>query len=336
MSEERGVGLDVGTCFLVSARSGEKEKTEFTKIRDAFFSMPPNKMMMSILNKAGVGFINLEDKIVVVGDKALDFAATMGQELRRPMSRGVMSQDNQAESIMSILLEKVVGEPKFPTEVCRFSVPADPVDDDFDVIYHEGVFTTLLGNMGYNPKPINEAEAVAYSELSSEEDNLTGVSISCGAGMSNIAVMYMGQSITTFSVARGGDWIDEHSYKLGMFRSAAEMTSFKEQGEIDLMNPEGRSQTALATYYRHHAKYIVENLVKQLNKAENIPNFSEPVRVVLSGGTSLAQGFVGLVKSEIGKIKLPFAVREVFHARDPLTATANGCYVAARLDEEDD
>ena len=109
MSEERGVGLDVGTCFLVSARAGDDSKTEFTRIRDAFFSMPPNKMMMGILKKAEVGFINMEDNIVVVGDKALDFAATMGQELRRPMNRGVVSQDNQAEAVMSILLEKVVG-----------------------------------------------------------------------------------------------------------------------------------------------------------------------------------------------------------------------------------
>ena len=41
------------------------------------------------------------------------------------------------------------------------------------------------------------------------DNQLTGVAISMGAGMCNIAVMYQGMTALSFSVSRGGDWIDE-------------------------------------------------------------------------------------------------------------------------------
>lgn len=328
----RGVGLDVGTCFLVGAKQ-LNDKVQFTKVRDAFFSMAPNKVMQDTLKRAGVGFVEMDDQVIVVGDKALGFASSMGLELRRPMSQGVFSQDCDAEAVMAVLLEKTIGEASFPTEVCRFSVPAEPIDAEFDVIFHEGVFTALISELGYNPKPLNEAEAVAYSELSGDDDNLTGVAVSCGAGMTNVAVMYYGKPITTFSLARGGDWIDSMSYKNAMLRSAAEMTSFKEKGEIDLVKPGNRKELALATYYRHHCQYVVEKLVEQLKTAESIPNFEQPVKVVVSGGTSKANGYVKLFENELDKYTLPFAVKEIMTAGDQLTATANGCLIAARLDE---
>ena len=34
-----------------------------------------------------------------------------------------------------------------------------------------------------------------------------------GAGMCNVCVMYQGMSALSFSVARGGDWIDENVIK---------------------------------------------------------------------------------------------------------------------------
>ena len=42
------------------------------------------------------------------------------------------------------------------------------------------------------------------------DDNLTGIAISMGAGMCNIAVMYAGMPGLTFAVTRGGDWVDEN------------------------------------------------------------------------------------------------------------------------------
>ena len=52
---------------------------------------------------------------------------------------------------------------------------------------------------------------LAYEGL--VDNDLTGIAISMGAGMCNVCVMYQGMSSLSFSVARGGDWIDDECSK---------------------------------------------------------------------------------------------------------------------------
>ena len=47
---------------------------------------------------------------------------------------------------------------------------------------------------------------VALAELA--DDGFTGIGVSCGGGMFNVCVAYKTIPAITFSVARGGDWID--------------------------------------------------------------------------------------------------------------------------------
>ena len=74
-----------------------------------------------------------------------------------------------------------------------------------------GCIKNIIDGYGYDVKVIEEAVAIGYEGL--VDNNLTGIAISMGAGMCNIAVMYAGMSALSFSVARGGDWIDINSCK---------------------------------------------------------------------------------------------------------------------------
>ena len=335
-----GSGLDVGTAFIVGARQ-IADKVELRSVRNAYFSMPQNKIMQELLTRSGAkegdgaGYLELNDKIVVIGDKALAYASCTHGEMCRPMKKGVLSPDEHAEAVLAVIVEKALGKAQNKGETCRFSVPAEPFDEEIDTVFHEGMMSAILTDLGYAPKPLNEGEAVCYSELSSDEDVLSGGSFSFGGGQSNGCVMFEGRPVISFSVARGGDWIDEKSYKHARMRSAAEMTSFKETHPVDLLAPKGREEAALALYYRHHISYVVSAVVELLNReGAKVPAFGRPVRWVVSGGTSLAKNCLELVKAEFAKHKLPFTLKSVDYASDPLKATAKGCLIAARLDED--
>ena len=347
-----GVGLDVGTAFIVGARQ-YGEKVEFRSIRNAYYGMAPNPVMQKLLTDAskkddddendhgGVGYLEIGNEIIVIGEKALAYAASNHGETRRPMVKGVLSPDDNAEAIMSILVQKSLGKPSKKGEICRFSVPAEPFDnEDIDIIFHEGMLRAILEDLGYNPKPINEGEAICYSELSSEEDRLTGGAFSLGGGQSNGCIIFEGRPVINFSIARGGDWIDQKSFKHARMQSAAEMTYFKENNKIDLMNPKGcseneRAAVALTTYYRYHIRNLVDAVAQLISEEKVIPTFKNPIKWIVGGGTSKALNCVELVKEEFARQKLPFIIGNVVPASNPLCAVSNGCLIAARLDEED-
>jgi len=351
-AEKKGVGLDVGTAFIVGSRQ-IGDKVEFRSIRDAYYAMTPNPVMQKLLTDAsrksddtendhgGTGYLEMNGEIIVIGEKALAYAATNHSDTRRPMQKGVLSPDDNAEAIMAILVEKALGKPKFEGETCRFSVPAEPFDDkEIDIIFHEGMLSAILDDLGYNPKPINEGEAVCYSGLSSDEDRLTGGTFSLGGGMSNGCIIFEGRPIVSFSIARGGDWIDEKSFKHARMQSASEMTYFKENNKVDLLSPKGstgndRAAAALAMYYRYHIRSLVEAVSKLLSEEKVIPTFDRPIKWVVAGGTSKAVNCVEMIRDEFKKQKLPFIISEVVHAENPMTTVSNGCLIAARLDEDE-
>ena len=178
-----GVGLDVGTMNIVSARRTDKDKVETSRVRDAFLDLDLGAKKM--LKLSGVNFINREDGIIVVGDAALEMANVFGREARRPLSAGLVSAGEiDALEVLGAMIKNLLGAPKKEGEVCYFSVPAAPVDDlSKDVVYHKGVFERIVSECGYQAVAGNEAMAIIYAECAKE--SFSGLSISFGSGMCN-------------------------------------------------------------------------------------------------------------------------------------------------------
>ena len=107
---------------------------------------------------------------------------------------------------MNAIIGEVLGKSK-GKETCVYCIPAKPIDQTREVSYHEDVLKQIIETYGYDVKVIEESVALAYEGL--VDNDLTGIAISMGAGMCNVCVMYQGMSALSFSVARGGDWIDE-------------------------------------------------------------------------------------------------------------------------------
>ncbi len=246
----------------------------------------------------------------------------------RLVSNGLISPaEVDALPMMKMIINKVLGEPAVPNENCYFSIPAESLDVDNNVVYHEGLFSGMLAKMGYAAKAINEAHAVIFAELS--ECDFTGIGLSFGGGMANACVAYKSIPCVSFSVARGGDWIDKNvANVLGVKHSKA--TYIKERG-VDIRDPKNREEEAVAIYYRNLISYVLQNIKNRFEHGQNMPTFPDPVDIACAGGTSLVGGFLEVFRDEFAKIEFPIPIGRIFCAEDGLTSVAKGCLVAAAI-----
>lgn len=325
-----GKGLDIGTANLAAAVQNSEGGITVTVERNAFLDINADVYSKNMLTKLKVPYVVHNGKLVVVGEAAFELANVFGKDTRRPMADGLVSP-NEADAlpIMKMIISKILGEPRAAGEPCYFCVPAESIDIDNNVVYHQGLFEGIIGKMGYTARAINEAHAVVFSELA--ENDFTGIGLSFGGGMANACISYKSIPCVSFSVARGGDWIDKNvAQVLGVKKSKA--TFIKERG-VDIRDPKSREEEAVAIYYRNLISYVLQNIKARFQSGQNMPNFAEPVDIACAGGTSLVGGFIEVFRDEFAKIDFPLSVGRIFRSDDALTAVARGCLVAAAIGE---
>ena len=330
-------GLDVGTSFIIMSQYDEKENILFNDFRDAFYVIRPstpvaNKMIEKGL-KGKVFIKDVDGSFVVLGKDAIEKAVERNETARRPMYRGVVSvKEKDARRILAYILKEVVGEADEPGEKLVFCVPAQPVDqedDDFDVGYHEDVVKTILSEVGYDARSVNEAEALCYAEL--EDTDYTGIGISCGAGMTNVCVMLNGEPTVVFSTTKSGDWVDRMSaVATGEPDSVVQVE--KEGGGFTVGEPNDNPVlSAVASYYERLIEYTAKQLSAALSGHKSLPKFKHPIKIVVAGGTSQADGYIAKLQEKLLETDFPLEIEQVAHSDDPLYAVSKGCLIAAHL-----
>jgi actin-like ATPase involved in cell morphogenesis len=202
-------GLDIGTMNIICAEK-DREDIVFTQQRNAFMELDSSDLPKTMLDISKVLYIERKDGISLLGEDAFKFATIFEKEARRPMTHGIISpKEKEAIPIMKLIVGEVLGQPKKQNEVLYISTPANPIDNDLNVLYHKKTMEMLTKGMKYDTHVIDEGLAVIYSELA--ENNFTGIGISVGAGMTNVTLAYLATPLMSFSIARGGDWIDEQA-----------------------------------------------------------------------------------------------------------------------------
>jgi hypothetical protein len=325
-----GKGLDVGTANLVAAVQNPDGSITVKLERNAFLDVRADTYSRGMLTKLKVPYVLRGDQLIVLGEASFELANVFGRETRRPMKDGLISPSEvDALPMIRLIIEKILGEPSVPGENCYFSVPAPSIDRDNNIIYHQGLFEGILRSMGYTARAINEGHAVVFSELA--ESDFSGIGLSFGGGMVNACVCYKTIPAVSFSISRSGDWIDKHVAEvLGIPKSRA--TFLKERG-VDLANPRGREEEAIAIYYRNLIQYTLANIKARFESTANVPTFQGPVPIVCSGGTALIRSFVPVFEDEFRKMKFPVPVSAITLASEPLNSVAKGCLVAAALED---
>ena len=337
-SSTRAVGVDIGTGFISCAEK-EQDDIKFRKIRDAFFKLNPSKFLEgsanqfgeSMLKNAGAHYVKVDGVLYVLGDDAFKFASLFHQECLRPMSKGVLNPKQPVSNLMvGELVKAIAGRPTSDDDVLYYCVPAEPIDADFDVEYHKQILGGVFDDLGYkNVNVMTEGLAVVYSELA--DTQYTGIGMSFGAGMCNIVYSFMGIPVFSFSLSRGGDWIDAHAAQ-HTDETHNVVTAVKERADFSLYDSTNGIQKAISIYYESLLSYVVEQFKELYERTSkrDLPNVTEEMPIVVAGGPSLVMGFVERLK-ELTAEDFPVPISEIKHAEQPLFAVSNGLYQAAKL-----
>jgi nucleoid DNA-binding protein len=331
-SHNTALGLDVGTSRLVLA-GGSVDKVKTESELNAFITVPYSKFTENILKQNKIHYYLNEAtaNLQVFGNEAGRFANVFNIETRRPMMGGTLNPDEEySMSVIQAIINQLVKK-NGNGENLRFSVPGPGRDGSAaaDLVYHEAMLKKLLDSKGYQSKGVNEGLAVVFAEL--EKDNFSGIGISCGGGMCNVALAFMSIPVMTFSTSKAGDYIDR-SVASVTGEVATRIRLIKEES-LDLSRtPENKFESALHIYYDDVILSLVESLRNALSEAKNMPGTEKPVPIVLSGGTAMPKGFLEKFQQAIERDKFPLAISEIRMAKDPLTGTARGCLIAALYD----
>ena len=318
-------GLDLGTSTVVTARKnggGFRSTAEL----NAFIDLPPSRFTEQILDQNDIDYVHEGRRIVVYGNGAAKFANMFNAETRRPMRHGLVNAtEPHAQKLLKVIVKKLLGKNSKGSLVC-FSVPGAPLSAPTSLVYHEALMKQMLESLGYEARSINEGLAVVFSEL--EKENFSGIGISFGGGLTNVALAYLSVPVFAFAIEKGGDDIDEAVGKV-TGETATRVRTIKEEG-LDL-NRRARSKIegALHIYYQDLINTVVEGIEDALAHTERMPKLDSPLPVVLAGGSALPKGFKLKFERALMAQKLPIPLAGVRMGKEPLTATARGALLAA-------
>ncbi len=318
------VGLDIGTSRIVMAGgpNGHKAVTQL----NAFVGVPYSKMTEAILQQNKMVYHRNGKELYVFGNDSERFASFFNAVPRRPMQYGVLNpQEPMGQQIIQAIIESILPRAR-KNELLSFSVPGKGEGADTNLVYHEAILKNLAQSLGYEAKAVNEGLAVVFAELQNE--NFTGIGISCGGGMCNVCVAFLSVPMLTFSIPLGGDYIDS-SVSAVVDEPVTRVRLIKEES-LDLSRqPKDKVTSALHIYYEEVINTLVDTLREEFEKSRQLPKLDRAMPIVLSGGTAKPKGFLQKFESIVRSGGFPVHISDVRLASDPLTATARGCYIAA-------
>jgi actin-like ATPase involved in cell morphogenesis len=323
------VGLDVGTSKVVASRKKAKGVETGAQL-NAFIPIPYSRFTETILGQNDIAYYHDGDELVIFGTATEKFANMFNADVHRPMADGMLNpKEKRAMPVLEAILAMLVPKARTSGEILAFSVPAAAQGRGSQLTYHEATLRQHFEAMGYRAVAINEGLAVIFAEL--EDNNFTGIGVSCGGGMCNATLAYLSIPSIMFSISKGGDFIDEAVGSV-VNEHATRAKVIKEES-LDLSRkPKDKLERALHIYYEDVVETLVDALRKAISRAEKLPKVDRPLPIVLSGGTAKPRGFKELFERTLGARPLPVEISGVRMASDPLTATARGALIAAQYE----
>lgn len=331
------IGFDAGTYNLVASRRNKDGDFVYRREVNAFLEMElQNEFVFNMMKEANVPLIRREDANIAyaMGEKAIDMAYTMNHlALKRPMKDGCVNpSEKDAFQIMNVMIHSLLGEIEQDGEILYYSVPANAVNEETDADYHRKILAAIFNayesedGKKVDARAINEAMALCYAELAHKM--YTGIGVSCGAGMVNVAFSLFGAEVFSYSIVNSGDWIDRQAAK-----ATGESIAFinKEKQKIDLeKEPTSLVERAIRTQYELMIEKTVGGIKKGLqDNQDKHARLDDPIDVIVAGGTSLPNGFDTLFEKLLKSSEIDVDLGKVIRPADPLYSVARGCLIAA-------
>jgi len=332
----RTCALDPGTMFFQVAEMGDKNKINIKTIRNVFVDLDADEDTEDILLQNKWHYVRDGNKYYIIGEDAMKFAMMFPNkvELRRPLKDGVLNKKEKKKMlILAELINYSLGNAPDDKSVVCTCVSSDPIDGSQDNAFHRARLEGMLKRNGWNIQVIEEGLAVVLSERPTivekdgSESPYSGIGISWGSGRTNCVVAYKGMPIIGISIACAGDFVDEQVSNHTDV-SVAQVTAKKERFlDFDNLDYDDDVIFALDVYYEKMIKNVMNSFSKKFMEIKS--EFDTPLDIVVAGGTSLPNGFCGKLERVIGKLELPFKIKEIKIASDPKNAVVKGCLTKA-------
>jgi len=334
-----GVSVDVGTSFLVVVRQQEDGTFVNKYHRNCLFPMDINDESADLLERSSYFFIKTDDKYYIIGEDGISLVSAIGSgKVIRPMQEGILNASlRESSDLLFYIIKSLVGAPIIPNEPLRFTIPANSIDKDNDNLFHQKVLEGFFTKLGFSAKPVNEAMAVIYDcnpkmKLDGNEIPFTGIGVSCGSGMWNVAMSFKGLSLMEFSCAKAGDHLDQQVEKATGV-AISKIVRIKEKHlDLDKIDGNDRVQVALGIYYNEMIDRMVHHIANRFKDKSS--DMEGEIEIVVAGGSSMPNGFCNRLEQSIKKSNMPFKIYGVRHAVDPFYSVGNGACIRARSDYE--
>jgi len=353
----KNLGLDLGTRNIVlSFRDTNNEIGYITEVNGYWPFERVTPFIKNMLDdptkvrsdgtKRPARWVELNGMAVVLGRDAEEFAYAKNDTLRRPMAEGGIGADEEAMSILSIIVhglmqtaERDVGHFEKDMKIC-YCTTAPALNKSINIDYHKRVVDAILSSyetkVKFLPNTIKESHAIV---LDSSQDG-TGIGISWGAGTVTVSYVKYGMDIFSFCWVGSGDWIDtqvamRHGYDPDSKKKSKETptTISKRKMAIDLTP--GRTLDRLD--FDIHSMYcilieqVIDGIISGFNDNENEARIEDGINIYMAGGTSCPVGFTELVKNVIESKSVPFSISDIVRTENPLFTVARGCLKASEM-----
>ena len=250
------IGLDIGTSRIVVADNSERQDAR-TQL-NAFVAVPNSEMAENVLKQRNMVYERNCKNLYVYGNDSDFFASFLDTDARRPMQYGLINpREEMSQQIMQLIIKRLVPHARKNETLC-FSVPGKGEGVNGNLVYHEAVLKSFLQSLGYNAKAVNEGQAVVFSEL--QEENFTGIGISFGGGMCNVSVSLMSMPMISFSIPKGGDYIDQNVAEVLGESNTTKVRLYKEEN-LDLSRaPKDDLSRAMHIFYEDVLQTLIDRL----------------------------------------------------------------------------
>ena len=333
-----GIGIDVGTSTIVVTRQLEDGTFTNKFHRDMLFQLDASEESDDLLQRGDYLCVKTNDKYYVVGEDALKLANAIGksEDIVRPMQSGILNPSLSTSSeLLFFIIKALCGEPLIEKEPLRFSIPANPIDKNLDNRFHQMVLANFFTKLGYDAKPVNEAMALAYDcnpviKEDEGEISLSGMSLSFGGGMINVALLYKGLELDSFSITSSGDAIDASTSQVTGVPVANVIKIKERKLKLDNVDTSDRVQQALSIFFDEMIERVVKSITTKFKDKKS--EMDGKIEIVIGGGTSLNSGFVGRLEEGFKKSKIPFEILRIRHSENPFYSVSQGACIRAQAD----
>lgn len=357
------LGIDIGTKTVVIAYKDAEGKIGFISEINGYWPFErstafienmlndPSKRRSDGTNRPA-RWIKLDDRAIVLGKDAEEFAYAKNDTMLRPMAEGGISADEEAMTVLGSIVqglmemaEKDIGQFKNEVKVC-YCTTAPALNKESNIDYHERVVNLVID--GYESKAALTCNAIKESHaiVIDMSDDGTGIGISWGAGTVTVSYVKYGLEVYSFCWIGAGDWIDEqvatrHGYDQEALKTRRKKaketptTVAKKKMEVDLTPGVDYSDDRLALdivlHYDVLIDKVVEGIVAGFEDNEAEARIEDAIHVYMAGGTASPKGFTQRVAEKFDEAQPPFEIGKITTSDKPLYCVATGCLKAAEM-----